>query len=251
MDDWWLMMNDDGGWWMTMNDDGWCRWWWMMMHDADCASWSGILETISPCDQKNQNDCMKQLSVWSYHLFADLHASKTLIIFSNDDISIYIYIYTNDMMNFENCAVVMTIGPQPKFRTFDLLHFVVGTSLEFFVGFPGRCRRGLLAFRALRRGLSASIAWGGMKGRGRGDDMVNQGIWITQVHSKKSTGNHDNHDVSNHLRILALTLPHHHSNMLNVKNEYMAEWWSGFHVLRNFINFLGQVSHKPIRKCCY
>ncbi len=51
----------------------------MMMDDVDCASWSGILETISPCDQKIQNDWsnlehenMKQFDAIIYS--ADLRA---------------------------------------------------------------------------------------------------------------------------------------------------------------------------------
>ena len=60
----------------------------------------------------------------------------------------------------------------------------------------------------------------------------------------------DNHDINNHLSTLAFTLPHHHSNMLNVWNQYMAEGWSVFDVLRDFMSFLSQISLKPIRKCC-
>ena len=147
MDDWWLMMNDDGGWWMTMNDNGWCRWWWMMMHDADCASWSGILGTISPCDQKSQNACMKQISASSYHLFADLHASKTLIIFSKYDTYIYIYLYTYYIYIYqwydefcELCGCHENRTPT-QIQDVWLTPFCCGHFVGVFVGFPGRCRR--------------------------------------------------------------------------------------------------------------
>lgn len=91
--------------------------------------------------------------------------------------------YINDMMNF---AVVMKIGPQPK--SGRLIYSILLGALRWsFRGPRGRWRTmrpaaGLLAVRALRRGLSASIAWGG-KGRGRGDDMMD--VWITQVHIQK------------------------------------------------------------------
>lgn len=186
---------------------------------------------------------MKQLSVWSYHLFADLHASKTLIILSNYDISINIYIY---IMRY--CAVVMKIGLQPKFRMFDLLHFVVGTSLEFLSGSRVDAAEVFLRSVLLDEGCQLPSREAGWRA-GEGEMTWWIKIYQSLRFTSKRAGN--KHDVNNHLRILALTLPHHHSNMLNVKNEYMAEWWSGFDILRNFINFLGQVSHKPIRKWCY